>query len=197
MGFKPGLYWRLCWKFVSPAFLLVCSVARAPRAGAVSQVGCAGYICFSGEEVLGCRVPVVQTGPSGCSGLLTRRGLPPQWDPQPGARAWGGGGAMCGPPRPSSKDTFLLFFSHSRCLCLLFVIIRFLNSSLVSVSFLFPPPSLCPLPVIRLMHCSPLLSDLSCFSPSIPPHPFPLSLLLLSLLRLPSAPPCPPSLWWW
>lgn len=25
MGFKPGLYWRLCWKFVSPAFLLVCS----------------------------------------------------------------------------------------------------------------------------------------------------------------------------
>lgn len=26
MGFKPGLYWRLCWKFVSPAFLLVCSV---------------------------------------------------------------------------------------------------------------------------------------------------------------------------
>lgn len=26
MGFKPGLYWRLCWKFVSPAFLLVRSV---------------------------------------------------------------------------------------------------------------------------------------------------------------------------
>uniref|UniRef100_A0A3Q3L6K3 Transporter n=1 Tax=Mastacembelus armatus TaxID=205130 RepID=A0A3Q3L6K3_9TELE len=25
MGFKPGLYWRLCWKFVSPAFLLVTS----------------------------------------------------------------------------------------------------------------------------------------------------------------------------
>lgn len=23
MGFKPGLYWRLCWKFVSPLFLLV------------------------------------------------------------------------------------------------------------------------------------------------------------------------------
>ncbi|XP_025025504.1 sodium-dependent noradrenaline transporter, partial [Python bivittatus] len=22
MGFKPGIYWRLCWKFVSPAFLL-------------------------------------------------------------------------------------------------------------------------------------------------------------------------------
>lgn len=23
LGFKPGIYWRLCWKFVSPAFLLV------------------------------------------------------------------------------------------------------------------------------------------------------------------------------
>lgn len=23
MGFRPGLYWRLCWKFVSPLFLLV------------------------------------------------------------------------------------------------------------------------------------------------------------------------------
>ncbi|XP_036923695.1 sodium-dependent noradrenaline transporter-like, partial [Sturnira hondurensis] len=22
MGFKPGLYWRLYWKFISPAFLL-------------------------------------------------------------------------------------------------------------------------------------------------------------------------------
>ncbi|CAH2324783.1 sodium-dependent noradrenaline transporter [Pelobates cultripes] len=22
LGFRPGLYWRLCWKFVSPAFLL-------------------------------------------------------------------------------------------------------------------------------------------------------------------------------
>lgn len=42
MGFKPGLYWRLCWKFVSPAFLLVCSVARASWVGPVSQVGCAG-----------------------------------------------------------------------------------------------------------------------------------------------------------
>ncbi|KAK6480169.1 sodium-dependent noradrenaline transporter-like [Huso huso] len=27
MGFKPGLYWRLCWKFVSPAFLLFVVVA--------------------------------------------------------------------------------------------------------------------------------------------------------------------------
>ncbi|XP_023695479.2 sodium-dependent noradrenaline transporter-like isoform X1 [Paramormyrops kingsleyae] len=27
MGFKPGLYWRLCWKFLSPAFLLFVVVA--------------------------------------------------------------------------------------------------------------------------------------------------------------------------
>uniref|UniRef100_A0A6Q2ZPU9 Transporter n=1 Tax=Esox lucius TaxID=8010 RepID=A0A6Q2ZPU9_ESOLU len=27
MGFKPGLYWRLCWKFVSPTFLLVVVIA--------------------------------------------------------------------------------------------------------------------------------------------------------------------------
>ncbi|XP_041078417.1 sodium-dependent noradrenaline transporter [Polyodon spathula] len=27
MGFKPGLYWRLCWKFVSPAFLLFVVIA--------------------------------------------------------------------------------------------------------------------------------------------------------------------------
>uniref|UniRef100_A0A4W4HBN0 Transporter n=1 Tax=Electrophorus electricus TaxID=8005 RepID=A0A4W4HBN0_ELEEL len=27
MGFKPGLYWRLCWKFVSPVFLLVVVLA--------------------------------------------------------------------------------------------------------------------------------------------------------------------------
>lgn len=34
MGFKPGLYWRLCWKFVSPAFLLVSRMpARGPGAG--------------------------------------------------------------------------------------------------------------------------------------------------------------------
>uniref|UniRef100_A0A8C9VR47 Transporter n=1 Tax=Scleropages formosus TaxID=113540 RepID=A0A8C9VR47_SCLFO len=33
MGFKPGLYWRLCWKFVSPAFLLfvvIASIVTAP-----------------------------------------------------------------------------------------------------------------------------------------------------------------------
>ncbi|KAG9352566.1 hypothetical protein JZ751_020980 [Albula glossodonta] len=27
MGFRPGLYWRLCWKFVSPAFLLFVVIA--------------------------------------------------------------------------------------------------------------------------------------------------------------------------
>uniref|UniRef100_A0A3P8Q4D9 Transporter n=1 Tax=Astatotilapia calliptera TaxID=8154 RepID=A0A3P8Q4D9_ASTCA len=27
MGFKPGLYWRLCWKYVSPAFLLFVVIA--------------------------------------------------------------------------------------------------------------------------------------------------------------------------
>ncbi|XP_030650050.1 sodium-dependent noradrenaline transporter [Chanos chanos] len=27
MGFKPGLYWRLCWKFVSPTFLLFVVIA--------------------------------------------------------------------------------------------------------------------------------------------------------------------------
>ncbi|RVE74797.1 hypothetical protein OJAV_G00025580 [Oryzias javanicus] len=27
MGFKPGLYWRLCWKFVSPVFLLFVVIA--------------------------------------------------------------------------------------------------------------------------------------------------------------------------
>ncbi|XP_069824557.1 sodium-dependent noradrenaline transporter isoform X1 [Dendropsophus ebraccatus] len=27
LGFKPGLYWRLCWKFVSPAFLLFVVIA--------------------------------------------------------------------------------------------------------------------------------------------------------------------------
>lgn len=29
MGFKPGLYWRLCWKFVSPLFLLVSGAKAA------------------------------------------------------------------------------------------------------------------------------------------------------------------------
>uniref|UniRef100_A0AAX7SHL5 Transporter n=1 Tax=Astatotilapia calliptera TaxID=8154 RepID=A0AAX7SHL5_ASTCA len=31
MGFKPGLYWRLCWKYVSPAFLLVRASLRTPK----------------------------------------------------------------------------------------------------------------------------------------------------------------------
>ena len=24
LNFKPGLYWRICWKFISPFFILVC-----------------------------------------------------------------------------------------------------------------------------------------------------------------------------
>ena len=23
LGFKPGIFWRLCWKFISPFFLIV------------------------------------------------------------------------------------------------------------------------------------------------------------------------------
>lgn len=50
MGFKPGLYWRLCWKFVSPAFLLVCSVWWE-HPGVRAEVG----ICASKGRRLGCR----------------------------------------------------------------------------------------------------------------------------------------------
>ncbi|XP_020797065.2 LOW QUALITY PROTEIN: sodium-dependent noradrenaline transporter [Boleophthalmus pectinirostris] len=32
MGFKPGLYWRLCWKYVSPAFLLFVVIASTVTA---------------------------------------------------------------------------------------------------------------------------------------------------------------------
>lgn len=44
MGFKPGLYWRLCWKYVSPAFLLVRAattrkiVVRYSGTGIVSEL---------------------------------------------------------------------------------------------------------------------------------------------------------------
>ncbi|KAG7263176.1 LOW QUALITY PROTEIN: hypothetical protein CRUP_002206 [Coryphaenoides rupestris] len=31
MGFKPGLYWRLCWKFVSPTFLLRIAYCVTPE----------------------------------------------------------------------------------------------------------------------------------------------------------------------
>ena len=24
LGFTPGIYWRICWKFISPVFLMVC-----------------------------------------------------------------------------------------------------------------------------------------------------------------------------
>lgn len=39
MGFKPGLYWRLCWKFVSPTFLLVRPPGGQERAGWWTGVG--------------------------------------------------------------------------------------------------------------------------------------------------------------
>jgi hypothetical protein len=29
IGFSPGLYWRVCWRFVAPAFLMVSG--RGPR----------------------------------------------------------------------------------------------------------------------------------------------------------------------
>ncbi|KAK7913482.1 hypothetical protein WMY93_013693 [Mugilogobius chulae] len=32
MGFRPGLYWRLCWKYVSPAFLLFVVIASTVTA---------------------------------------------------------------------------------------------------------------------------------------------------------------------
>jgi len=26
IGFRPGIYWRICWKFIAPCFLLVRAV---------------------------------------------------------------------------------------------------------------------------------------------------------------------------
>ncbi|KAJ3593193.1 hypothetical protein NHX12_005529 [Muraenolepis orangiensis] len=50
MGFKPGLYWRLCWKFVSPTFLLVVVIASI-----VTHTGLEldGYVFPYWSEVLG------------------------------------------------------------------------------------------------------------------------------------------------
>lgn len=28
LGFRPGIFWRICWKFLSPAILLVCKSLR-------------------------------------------------------------------------------------------------------------------------------------------------------------------------
>jgi Sodium:neurotransmitter symporter family len=30
LGHKPGLYWRICWKFISPSFLIVRQKRRNP-----------------------------------------------------------------------------------------------------------------------------------------------------------------------
>lgn len=37
-GQRPSLYWRLCWKFVSPCFLLV-STPRPPRSPEAAHTG--------------------------------------------------------------------------------------------------------------------------------------------------------------
>lgn len=57
MGFKPGLYWRLCWKFVSPAFLLVRSVGARVlgRVLCGGGVGVEGILGSWGRPVLGYR----------------------------------------------------------------------------------------------------------------------------------------------
>ena len=50
MGFKPGLYWRLCWKFISPAFLLVRGVgqgALGPEVGGGCVRGGGGVGTFA------------------------------------------------------------------------------------------------------------------------------------------------------
>ncbi|KAK3509721.1 hypothetical protein QTP70_008462 [Hemibagrus guttatus] len=39
MGFKPGIYWRLCWKFVSPLFLLVVVIASIVTANTMEYEG--------------------------------------------------------------------------------------------------------------------------------------------------------------
>lgn len=46
MGFKPGLYWRLCWKFVSPAFLLVREI-RNIQVVTLGWFSCTGIMVFT------------------------------------------------------------------------------------------------------------------------------------------------------
>jgi len=33
IGFRPGIYWRICWKFIAPCFLLVIGLADATLYG--------------------------------------------------------------------------------------------------------------------------------------------------------------------
>ncbi|KAG7468321.1 hypothetical protein MATL_G00141710 [Megalops atlanticus] len=50
MGFKPGLYWRLCWKFVSPAFLLFVVIASIVTSSGLKYDG---YIFPQWSSVVG------------------------------------------------------------------------------------------------------------------------------------------------
>lgn len=56
-GQRPSLYWRLCWKFVSPCFLLV----KPSLPWCATQAQCPWTHC---DRVQGaaCTHPLVQTG---------------------------------------------------------------------------------------------------------------------------------------
>jgi hypothetical protein len=81
MGFKPGLYWRLCWKFVSPAFLLVGRVwLGCLLVGWLSPGWGQGvHTYFLRKEVLGSGSPghAGLNGCGGCSILVGVRAGPP------------------------------------------------------------------------------------------------------------------------
>lgn len=156
MGFKPGLYWRLCWKFVSPAFLLVRSVGAhvlgegAVRGwGGVEWGGGGGHPGFLGEAVLGCRALPTRAGHRDAQAADT------MGTPTPGVSSRGQDPGGC-VPSLAQLQGHLSFFSFSCSLCLrcLFVIICFLNLfSFPSFSaFSAPrnpshtPPSLSPRP---------------------------------------------------
>uniref|UniRef100_H2MER4 Transporter n=1 Tax=Oryzias latipes TaxID=8090 RepID=H2MER4_ORYLA len=50
MGFKPGLYWRLCWKFVSPVFLLFVVIASTVTSSGLKY---GDYVFPNGANLLG------------------------------------------------------------------------------------------------------------------------------------------------
>lgn len=193
MGFKPGLYWRLCWKFVSPAFLLVCGAGLgSPGARRLGLGGRGADIFASWERGSGRQSPGHVIG--------TLRKLRPV-DTMVGFHLSGveGPGGLRATTRPSSKVTFLFFFSGSPGLCLFFVIICFLNFLPFSLSpFSFPSFPTVWTPAIPLPPCSSLLSDPS-LPLSLPPTRFPpLSPCLSSLSpRRPAPRPRRPSSWWW
>ncbi|XP_059761302.1 sodium-dependent noradrenaline transporter isoform X2 [Balaenoptera ricei] len=114
MGFKPGLYWRLCWKFVSPAFLLEAAHERGR---------------------------------------------------QPGARS--GPGAVCATTQFQGHLSSFLLFVLLLFLCLLFVILPYLDSS----SFLSPSPSFLIVSIpASISHAGPHFPLVPlCTPPSLPP----------------------------